>query len=751
VLKIASPKEGVALMPVVNDIRISPRLVSYELLEDDRKRVDRRKLLQMLELCYLIRKFESTLLELDTQGLVYGPVHSSIGQEAVAAGCGVALKRSDVIGSTHRAHHHFLGKALPYYTQDTYDPARDPFLSEMQECVFRTLAEIMGLRYGWCGGRGGSMHLRNREAGIIGTSAIVGGGIALTTGAAWAQKLNGTGNRAVAFFGDGALNQGIVLESANMAKLWNIPVIYAIENNSYAVGTSTEESSSTEFLAQRALGFDMDGIVVDGMDPVAVYCVLKDLLQKKEAEAVEKEARGAKPCGVLPCFLELRTYRFFHHKGKTRGSSLGYRTQKEEGDWEKRDPCVRFPEKLKALNLLNEKEEGFIRQKVEESVDEAASKLTVRRGGTLAIPESHWPNRESLNAGLVGKSKDALSTVRFSEMTDFSDYVNLTFVNIISQVAARNMEKDSSVVLLGEEVGKFGAGAYGATRFVVQKFPERTYNTPISEAGFLGIAFGASLCGIKPIVEIMFPDFALVAADQLFNQIGKLGYLFGGRVEVPLIVRTRIATGQGFGAQHSSDPSGLFALFSGWRILAPSTPFDYVGLFNSALISAQPVLILEHHALYKEKGPVPRGNLDYFIRLGKGRVVREGRDATVLTYLNGMRMMGQIAAELDGMGISAEVIDLRSLDYHSIDYEIIERSLRKTGRVIVLEEASKSMGIGARVADEVQERYFPLLKAPVSHINSLDVPLPVSRKLEEEVLVNSEKVKIAIQRWLNTR
>ena len=715
--------------------QVGSQLKEFIIEEEDFMGINTSDHLKMLELVFLIRCFELTLLDLKDRGVVYGPVHSSIGQEAVAAGCGIALDRGDIIGSTHRAHHHFLGKALPLYYPHEYDPAFDEFSPQMQHVIFRTLAEIMGLKFGWCGGRGGSMHLRNPKAGIIGTSAIVGGGIALTTGAVWAQRLRGTDNIGVAFFGDGAMNQGILLESANMAKLWNIPVIFAIENNLYAVGTSIEESSSTKYLAQRALGFDIEGIVVDGMDPAAVYTVLRDLRKKQES-------------GCVPFFVEFRTYRFYHHKGKIIGSSLGYRTEDEEIEWQNRDPFKRFPEKLKALHLLSDIEDSFIKQKVEDSLEAAVSRLTEKREGKVFIPDNHWPARGSLHIGLVGLSDKEFEGVEFSEITDFSDFVSITFVNVISQVATRNMEKDNKIIVLGEEVGKFGAGAYGATRFVIKRFPERTYNTPISEAGFVGIAFGAALCGMKPIVEIMFPDFVLVAADQLFNQIGKLRYLYGGTDQIPLIVRTRIATGLGFGAQHSSDPCGLFAIFPGWRIIAPSNPFDYIGLFNSAMISGNPVLIMEHHALYKEKGPVPRDNMDYSIRLGKARVFKEGQDVTVITYLNGVKMIERISDELEQMGISIEAIDLRSIDYSSIDYETISHSLRKTGKVIILEEISKSMGIGARVADELQERFFSYLKVPVHHISSLDIPFPVSRKLEQEILINSDKIKNAIKKYV---
>jgi len=724
-------------MPNFQEMRVLQKLKQFIITDDDRVKIERKTLLKMLELLYLIRNFENTILDLKEEQLVNGPVHTSVGQEAVASGCGLALRKKDLIGSTHRAHHHFLGKSLSFYYPDGYDPASDEFSFEMQECVERTMGEIMGLRIGWCGGRGGSMHLRNEEAGIIGTNAIVGGGIALTTGAAWAQKLRGTGAVSVAFLGDGAVNQGILLESANMAKLWNIPVIFFVENNLYAVGTSTRESSSTEHIAQRALAFGMDGIIVDGMDPAAVYLLVEEIRNIMEREA-------------MPFFVEAKTYRFYHHAGRSPGSTFGYRRIEEESEWFKRDPITTFPGKLIELGLLTEEEDKFIKNKILRSIQKALSRVTVVEDGKRRILNDLWPVRESLQIGAPGLSEEP-SGIRHSEKKDFSRFSRLTFVNVMSQVAARNMEKDSSVVVLGEEVANLGGGAYSATRFPLKKFPERVFNTPISEAGFTGIAFGASMCGIKPIVEIMFPDFALVSADQLFNQIAKLKYLYGGRVAVPLVVRTRIATGLGYGAQHSSDPGGLFAMFSGWRIVAPSNPFDYVGLFNTAMVSNDPVLVMEHHSLYKEKGDVPRDNLDYFIPFGKASVFRRGGDLTVITYLRGVKIMERVADVLREKGIDVECIDLRCLDYLSIDYETIGESVKKTGRVIIIEEAPKSMGIGARIADEIQLRFFRNLKSPVGHINSLDVPLPVSKRLEEEVLINEEKVLNAIVNFLEDK
>ncbi len=715
-------------------IEIECGLKEYRITDEERAGVNKTAHLRMLELVYLIRRFERTLLELKKEDLVHGPVHTSIGQEAVAAGCGTALQNGDIVGATHRAHHHFLGKVFSFYCPKGYNPASDRFTDDMQRCVERTLAEIMGLRSGWCGGRGGSMHLRHMEAGVIGTNAIVGGGVALTTGAGWAQRIRNTRFGALVFLGDGAVNQGILLESSNMAKLFNLPVTYFIENNLYAVGTSTRESSSTPNLAQRALGFGMDGIMVDGMDPAAVYLLIRRI-------------REGQQNGKGPVYVEAKTYRFLHHAGDRSGSSFKYRDPAEENAWSKRDPAVQYPEQLKSIGMLNAGEDSLIREKTEESVHRAVEAVTEKRSGTRFIPDRMWPDRNTLYIGVPGGGgiyEQEMEGLRYAEREDFSRLDRRTFVNVMSEVAARRMEADDSVIVLGEEVANLGGGAYNATRFPLQRVPQRVFNTPISEAGFTGMAFGASLCGIKPIVEIMFPDFALVAADQLFNQIAKLKYLYGGNVVVPLVVRTRIAAGLGYGAQHSSDLVGLYALFRGWRIIAPSTPFDYVGLFNTAMVCPDPVLVMEHHALYRVKGEVPPEDMDYCIRFGKALFTKKGMDLTVITYLRGVHMLASIADALEEQGISVEVIDLRTLDYHSIDYETIGESLRKTGRAVVVEESPRSLGIGARIADEIQSRFFPLLKGPVEHIESIDVPLPVSRTMESEVLIDEEKVRQGI-------
>jgi 2-oxoisovalerate dehydrogenase E1 component len=703
-----------------------------ETSDADLQAIGRNDLVRMLALLYLIREFETRVLELKDADLIHGPVHASIGQEAVAAAVGVVLRRSDMVASTHRAHGHFLSKALMYYAPDGYRPLRDGVTPNMQEAVDRTLAEIMGLQDGWCGGRGGSMHLYDAESGNLGSNAIVGGGIPIATGVAWAQRIQQNDSVVVSFFGDGAINQGCFHEVANMAALWAVPVLYLVENNLYAVGTCTAESSCVEDLALRSVGYGFDSLIVDGMDPVSVYVAVRDAV-----EAMRREP--------FPFLIEAKTYRYHHHGGGLVGSAFGYRSKDEEAEWRGKDPLVTFPEKLLRLGMMAEVENERLRTMAQASVERATDLATEGREGRRYIPAARWPAAASAGQD-VRCEEDVLAGERFSEREDFDQFGPMTYVQAVAGVTLRNMERDERVIVLGEEVANLRGGAYAATRGIKEVFPGRLINTPISETGFVGMAGGLASVGLRPVVEIMFPDFALMASDQLFNQIGKLRHMYGGQVCFPIVVRTRAASGFGYGGQHSLDPSGLFALFSGWRVVAPSNAFDYVGLFNTAMRFDDPVLVIEHGMLYAEEGEVPTGAagehlMDYFVEYGKAKVVRPGTDVTVLTYLTGVQKCLQVADRLATEGISAEVIDLRTLDYTGMDFATVGESVKKTGSVLIVEQGPRSLTLGGRISDEVQERFFDYLDCPVGKVAALDVPPPVSKKLEEAVLPSLDQIE----------
>ena len=695
--------------------------------DQDTLAIGKDDLVRMLALLYLVRDFETKVLDFKDIDLVHGPAHTSVGQEAVAAGVAVVLRKTDLMGSTHRAHGHFVSKAFMYYAPDGYQPLRDPITAKMQEVVNKTLAEIMGLKDGWCGGRGGSMHLYDGESGNLGSNAIVGGGIPLATGAAWAQKLQKKDTVVVSFFGDGAINQGCFHEVANMAALWDMPILYFVENNYYAVGTGVEISSCLPDLALRSLGYGIESMIVDGMDPVSVYLATREVAARMRQDP-------------HPSLIEAKTYRHYHHAGRLAGSAFGYRSKEEEAEWLAKDPIVVFPRKLIELGVISPEENERLRQMAKESVEIAAAFCVEVKDGKPYIPAAKWPEGETATTNLRGP-EDVFAGVKFVEREDLHSFKPLTYGEAIAGVTLRNMERDERVIVVGEEVANLRGGPYGATRGIKEVFPERLFNTPISECGFVGISGGAASVGMRPVVEIMFPDFALVAGDQLFNQIGKLRHMYGGRVSFPLVARTRIAIGYGYGGQHSMDPSGLFSLFSGWRVIAPSNAFDYIGLFNTAMRYNDPVLMIEHGLLYAEKDQVPADTMDYYVQYGKAKVLRPGKDVTVLTYLMGVNACLKAAQELEAEGISAEVIDLRTLDYNGMDYATIGESVSKTGSVLIVEQAPRSLSLSGRIADEIQERFFDYLDCPIGKLTGADVPNPVSRKLEEAVLPSAERVK----------
>jgi 2-oxoisovalerate dehydrogenase E1 component len=695
--------------------------------EEDYRAIGKDDLARMLALLYLVREFETKVLDLKDENLVHGPAHTSIGQEAIAAGMASALRKTDMVGSTHRAHGHFLSKAFMYYAPPGFQPLTDAITPKMQEAVNKTLAEIMGLKDGWCGGRGGSMHLYDGESGNLGSNAIVGGGIPLATGVAWAEKLKKKDSVVISFFGDGAVNQGCFHEVANIAALWGAPVIYFIENNFYAVGTNVNESSYVQDLALRTLGYGIDSLIVDGMDPVSVYIALRGAAASMRA----------KP---FPFVIEAKTYRHYHHAGRLAGSAFGYRSKEEEAQWLEKDPIAVFPKELLGLGLLSEAEDERLKTMAKESLATAVAFCTAVRDAKRYIPAEKWPAPESVVRN-VRCEDDVFAGVQFKEREDFSTLKPMTYGEAIAGATLRNMERDERVVVLGEEVANLRGGPYGATKGIKEVFPERLFNTPISETGFSGIAGGAASDGLRPVVEIMFPDFSLMASDQLFNQIGKLRHMYGGRISFPLVVRTRIAIGYGYGGQHSMDPSAFFALFSGWRVLAPSNAFDYVGLFNTAVRFNDPVVILEHGLLYAEKDQVPADTMDYYVQYGKAKVLRQGSDVTVLTYLTGVAKCLEAAKQLEAEGISAEVIDLRTLDYTGMDYATIGASLKKTGVVLVVEQSPRSLSLSGRIADEIQERFFGYLDCPVGKITAPDVPLPVSKALEEACIPSVAQIK----------
>jgi 2-oxoisovalerate dehydrogenase E1 component len=723
-------------MPRVKRLTAGSQWSELSTTAADWQAADPALLATMLGQLHLIRAFEETVLELAGEGLVHGPAHSSIGQEGGAVGSIVALRPADGVNGSHRGHHQFLAKALTYVTKGTLDLSA-LVTSEVAGVLQRTLAEILGLAQGYCAGRGGSMHLQWLEAGALGTNAIVGGGVPMAAGNAWAQRHAGTTDLTVSYFGDGAANIGSVLESLNLASAWKLPVCFFIENNGYAVSTTVAEATGEPRLSARALGFGITAWQVDGMDPLAVHLVME-------------RAAGRLRAGEGPVVVEALVYRFFHQNGPYPGSAFGYRTKEEEASWRDRDPVERVAAEMTKLSLIDAAGVAAVRAQAVEAMRAAVAALVEpdpapdARRGARRIRPSLWPDPAFVDVGIRGDLSE-IADARLVEQPQFTGALKRgKLIDAVARVMDRRMETDERIVVLGEDVHKLNGGTNGATKGLSAKYPGRVLGTPISENAFAGLGGGLALDGrFRPVVEFMYPDFLWVAADQVFNQIGKARHMFGGRNPVPLVLRTKVAMGSGYGSQHLMDPAGIFATSPGWRIMAASTPYDYVGLMNAALAIDDPVLMLEHVDLYVAEGEIPVDDLDYQIPFGRAAIRRPGSDVTVLTYLS---MVAHSAAAIEQTGIDAELIDLRFLDRASLDWDTVGMSISKTNAVLIVEQGAQGTSYGGWLADEIQRRFFDWLDQPVQRVTGSEASPSISRVLERAAIAGTEEVVAGLER-----
>ena len=708
--------------------------IQVQATQEDWESADPALLGTMLGQLHLIRAFEETVLELAGEGLVHGPAHSSIGQEGGAVGSAVGLRSSDAVNGSHRGHHQFLAKALGYVAPDGLD-LQQLVTPDISTVLDKTLAEILGLARGFCKGRGGSMHLQWHDAGALGTNAIVGGGVPLAAGNAFAQKRAGTSDLTVTYFGDGAVNIGSVLESMNLTSAWDIPLIFFIENNLYAVSTTVEEATGESRLSGRGVGFAIPSFRVDGMDPLSVY------LTMQKAEEYVRAGNG-------PAVIEAEVYRFFHQNGAFPGSAFGYRSKEEEESWRARDPLTMMADQMKSLGLINDEIVASVHQQAQEAMSAVAATLVEQdpdgKPGVRRIRPDLWPEASFVDVGVRGDLSE-LSRARTQERSDYTgELIEVRFVDAVADVMDRNMSADDRILVLGEDIHRLKGGTNGATKGLAEKFPDRILGTPISENAFTGLGGGLALDGrYRPVVEFMYPDFMWVAADQVFNQIGKARHMFGGESAVPLVLRTKVAMGSGYGSQHLMDPAGIFATAPGWRIMAASNPYDYVGMMNAALACDDPVVMIEHVDLYMTKGEIPAEGLDYQIPYGKASLVREGSEMTVLTY---MSMVNHTREALESTGIDADLVDLRFLDRASLDWDTVGESIRKTNNVLIVEQGAVGTSYGGWLADEIQRRFFDYLDQPVQRVTGSEASPSISKVLERAAIAQTAEVEAGLRR-----
>ncbi|HHI79858.1 MAG TPA: dehydrogenase, partial [Planctomycetes bacterium] len=615
----------------------------------DGKNVSKGEALRLYREMLRIRLFEERLFTLLSKGLVGGTTHLCIGQEAVPVGVSACLSREDLVTSTHRGHGHLLAKG-----------GRADLL----------LAEIAGRVTGYCRGKGGSQHVAVPELGHMGSNGITGGGLPIASGLALAQKLKGTGHCVVAYLGDGAAATGNFHESLNLAAIWDLPIVFVLENNLYAMSTPVDKFAACDSFVDWASRYKgMEAERVDGNDVLAVRAAAEPLLAR---------ARG----GEGPALLECLTYR---QSGHSKSDARVYRTREEEARWKERDPL-----ELLAGNCgLGEEERSAVQAEVEREIEDAVRfALESEKGGLeVALSDLEVPQPEGTEEMEQGES--------------------LTLTEALRKVLAQEMERDPSVLLIGEDIGVYG-GAFGVSRGLLERFgPERVRETPISESSFVGLSVGAAVGGLRPVAELMFGDFVACCMDSLVNHAAKLHYMYAGQVKVPFTLRMPVGRRHGYGATHSQSLEAWFTHVPGLQVLFPSCVEDAVGLLRTAIRSDVPVLFLEHKLLYPETGTWPGD--DYVLPFGKARVVREGEDLTLLSYGLPVGICEEAAERLEGRGFSVEIVDLRSLA--PLDRETCLASVRKTGRVVFVQEATVVGGVGDRVLGEVLEEGFPYLVA----------------------------------------
>ncbi len=636
-----------------------------------------------------IRRFDEKTVELFNAGLVKGTAHSYVGQEAVAAGACATLRLDDYIVGNHRGHGHCIAKG-----------AR----------VDRMMAELMGRETGYCRGLGGSMHIAALDLNILGCNGIVAAGVPIGAGAALAAKLGKTDRVAIAFFGDGGANQGVVHEAMNLAAVWSLPIVFLCENNQYALSTASERTTAGEGIASRAAGYSIPGVRVDGNDAIAVYEVVREAVERARA------GRG-------PTLIEAVTYRWGGHS--MRANLPEYRTKEEELEWMARDPIARLETRLVDENLVPPRRQKELREAVEVELDQAVAFATASAEPTVELMEA------AVYAPHVRVSEPAVRTGR-----------EITFAQALNEAIRHEMERDERVFVMGEDVGLIG-GIFGVTRGLREAFGEdRVRDTPISEPTFVGMGVGAAIAGLRPIVELQIWDFVAMTMDQIVNQAAKFRYMLGGTPTVPLVIRGPQGGGIRLAAQHSQSLEAWFVHVPGLVVIAPSTPYDAKGLLAAAIRDDNPVIFLEHKVLYAQKGAVPEGS--YAIPLGKAEIKRAGTDVTVVATQVMVQRAQAAAADLAQEGISVEVIDPRTLV--PLDEETILASVGKTGRLVIVHEAVKRGGFGAEVAALVSEKAIDLLDAPIVRVAARPVPMPYNDTLERATIPSQQDIVAAVRR-----
>ncbi len=647
----------------------------------------------LLKTMCVIRAFEEHLAGAFKEGkLPTEAIHLSIGQEAVAAGVCMNLRESDYLNTTHRGHGHIIAKNAN---------------------LNRMMAEIYGKADGLCAGKGGSMHVTDGGRGVLGANGIVGAGYLLAMGAGFAIKHQKRDDISVVIAGDGSVNQGMFHESMNMIAVFDLPVLVVVENNLYGEFTHVEKHSGVPEIHKRAAAYNIKSYRLDGNKVKEVF--------QKVGEIISEMRKDGKPR-----LIELMTYRW---RGHMEGDPELYRDQAEKTKYQEQDPILQLTRDMLSSRTASESEIAAVQKAAADEVNAAVAYAVKSPEPEIKVlmKDVYTPEQDTYFKGDMRPSGDK----------------EVSVAQAINEALAEEMTRDDRVFLWGEDVTL--GGYFNVTEGLLERFGKnRIIDTPISEYGIVGGAVGAAMTGMRPVAEILFSDFLTCCMDPIINQAAKLRYMTGGQVSIPLTIRTPVGSGIGMAAQHSQSMERFFLGVPGLMVVAPSDPFTAKGLLKSAIRLNNPVIVFEHKLMYAETGKIPSG--EYTLPLGKALIRRSGEDVTMVAHLLSVGACMEAAEALSNEGIRVEVIDLCSL--YPMDTLTILNSVKKTGRLITVEEGPCTGGIGAEVIARVATAGFNVLKTAPVRIAAPECPIPYAKNLENAIMPTLARIADAVRKMM---
>ena len=653
----------------------------------DRKNLSDKELISFYKQLLWPRMIEEKMLVLLRQGKI-SKWFSGIGQEAIAVGATLALDEDEWIMPLHRNLGVFTTRNMP---------------------LSKLFMQWQGAQEGYTKGRERSFHFGNREHHICGMISHLGPQLAIADGVALSHKLRKENKVSLAFTGDGGTSEGDFHEALNVAAVWDLPAIFIIENNGYGLSTPVNEQYRCISLVDKAKGYGMEGVQIDGNNLLSVYDTIKGV-----REFCIKHQK--------PYLIECMTFRM---RGHEEASGTKYVPQDLFRLWEQKDPIKNYEQYLTESGVISEMQIEAIKNEFKEKI-EAELEIGFKTKPIVADTETEL---EELFAPLVKTEAIVIDNADVNARTS-SGSSEKRLIDAISEGLKQSMQKHSNLILMGQDIAEYG-GAFKITEGFVQEFgKERIRNTPICESAIVGVALGLSLQGFKSVMEMQFADFVSVGFNQIVNNLAKMHYRWGQNADV--VIRMPTGAGVGAGPFHSQSNEAWFTKVPGLKIVYPSTPIDAKGLLIAAINDPNPVMFFEHKALYRSiSGEVPETY--YEIEIGKAKHVRAGDEVSIITYGSGVHWAEDYAAEHPE--ISIDILDLRTLA--PLDYFAIRASVQRTGRVLILHEDTLIGGVGGEIAAWIAENCFSILDAPVLRCASLDTPVPFSIELEKNFLAKA--------------